>query len=142
MQVVHIDYSTENGFNTNGAFQTSGLSLGIYPIYASSRLLIDITIAGIFQHPTANSYTNWRLVHSQSGDVVSGNNIAYALSYLGGAGDGNYRGDNASNTFYPASYGTTGIVSFTLQACPINGTVQFNRDSSSTSTITITEIKQ
>jgi hypothetical protein len=142
VQVVSYEYSTENGFSSTGSMQASGLAAGIYPIYASSRLIVMFTVAGIFQWPTANSYGVYQVKHQQTGAILGSNNMAYALSYLGPAGDGNYRGDNASNTFYPASYGTTGLVSFQLFVNPVNGTVQFNRDNSSVSTITIIEVKQ
>ena len=82
-------------------------------------------------------------MHNQSGSNIHGN-FAYALGYLGSSGgDGNnYRGHSASNTWYPASYNTTATQSFTVYCMPVNGTVQFNRDSASFSSITIMEIKQ
>ena len=83
-------------------------------------------------------------MHNQSSTFVHSNNFAYALAYLGSSGGegNNYRGHSASQTFYPASYGTTATQSFTVFAFPVNGTVQFNRDGGAFSSITIMEIKQ
>jgi hypothetical protein len=140
VQVAYTEYQTENGFNTTGGFQATGLGVGINPVYSNSKFIIHITVAGIFQWPAAGSYTNWSLRHNQSGTYVSGSNLAYASNYI--SIDGTYRGNNESNTFYVGPYGTTATQSYTLYACPINGTVQFNRDSSSSSTIMVIEVKQ
>jgi hypothetical protein len=96
-------------------------------------------MAGVFQWPAAGSYSNWRLIHDQTGTIVGGNNFGYATNYL--ALEGTFRGNNESATFYPSSYNSS-YASFTVQVCPINGTVQINRDGASFSSMTIMEIKQ
>jgi hypothetical protein len=94
-------------------------------------------------HPSENSYSNWMLYHNQTGSNIHGN-MAYALGYLGSSGGAgnNYRGDSTSNSFFPASYGTTATQSYTVYCMPVNGTVQFNRDGGSFSSMTFMEIKQ
>jgi hypothetical protein len=140
VQVVHLNYGTEQGFNSTGSFQLTGIQLSITPLYSNSKFIVHVTVAGTFQAPGAGSYANWQLYHVQSGTAVSGNNFAYATNYLSIAD--NYRGQNITNTFYVGHYDTVAAQTYQVYVNPVNSAVQINRDSGSTSTMTIIEIKQ
>ena len=137
MQVVHVSFPTEQGFNNTGSYQQTSLELSITPIYSNSKFIVHVTVAGTFQAPNGGSYANWQLYHVQSG---TGYNFAYASNYI--SIDGSYRGQNITNTFYVGPYGTTGVQRYVVYVNPVNSAVQFNRDSGSISTMTIIEIKQ
>ena len=131
IQVVNATYSTiaTNSTTTNA---DSGLTASITPKFSTSKILVIVNMAGLYNGGTASLGTQFQLIRNSTNIIQFARYTNYATGTL----------FTQAGTNYLDSPATTSSTTYKVQFCKSDGTagtvsVQQNSD---TSTITLMEI--
>ena len=134
LQVVNATYSTQST-TTSGSFVDTGLAASITPISASSKILVLVSLTGVYKSTSSNCLSVHNLVRNSTQLIV----FEAIGAYNNSASDSN-RESNATSTTYLDSPATTSSVTYKVQQrIDGSGTVT-SQGNNGSSTITLMEI--
>ena len=132
LQVVNAAYGTQLTTSA-GAFVDTGLTATITPSSTSSKILVLVNQAAVFVNAVNSAFGTFGIYRNGSGICQFGYIVGYASSTFNRGG--------AASASYLDSPATTSAVTYKTQVYVANGgTIDCQRDSAGTSTITLIEI--